>query len=498
MKSISSHPTRRHAQPRKGMSRAAVVVLAALTPIVGLLVVTQPATSSPSKAVHKSYVCKYVGTPGIDERLQTGKNPIWVDNHALTGKDNSVVKVGDTFSDKHVKSVVIVANTVKLNPEPSISACPVPVGPTEVTAVAPSATVPDCTKDGSLKVPKSTTAITYESTPSGKGPGTYTVTATAKPGYVIVGDAAWTVEVLPKVTGEVCLTKVEATAPTVLAPTCTQDGKLVVPVSTTSITYASLPAGTGPGTYTVTATATAGNLLVGTSSWTVTVLPMLTGEECATLVVVTPEEPTVVPSEVCGVEGTYIIPTTTGISYLLNGEPIAANTYPGPASGTVTAVAEKGYVLVDNEWSFALSLEAAKACPGAVLAVPVNPTVAKSTTCEVQGTYVIPTTTGLTYLLNGKAVAAGKHKGPASGTVTAKAAEGYTLSNAAWAYALALPAAEICQVDAPTTTTPTETTNALPKTGAPVAGLATAGALALLLGFALLAAGTRRLPETLN
>jgi len=33
--------------------------------------------------VHKSYVCKYVDKPGEAERLQTGNNPIWVDNHAL-------------------------------------------------------------------------------------------------------------------------------------------------------------------------------------------------------------------------------------------------------------------------------------------------------------------------------------------------------------------------------------------------------------------------------
>jgi hypothetical protein len=422
MKFLSSHPTGDHAQPHKGVSRGSIVVLAALAPVIGLLVVAPPAASTSTHAVHKSYVCKYVGTPGVDERLQTGKNPIWVDNHSLTGKLNSVVKVGDTFSDKHVTSVVIVANTAKLRPEPTTAACPVPVGPTKVTAVAPTATAPTCTADGALVVPTDTAAVSYTSKPKGTGPGTYDVTAKAAKGYV----------------------------------------------------------------------------LVGASAWTITVLPKLTGEVCAPPVVVTAVDPVVVASTTCGVEGSYTVPATTGVSYLLAGKAVAAGKHDGPASGTMTAVALTGYQLSNPTWSYALSVAAAKPCAGTVVAVPVNPTVTPSTTCEVQGTYVIPTTTGLSYLLGGKAVAAGSHVGPASGTVTAVPDEGYALSDPTWSFALSLPAADICEVDAPTTTTPTETTNALPKTGSPVPAVATIGALALLLGFALLAAGTRRLPETLS
>ena len=32
---------------------------------------------------HKVLVCKYVGTPGVDERLQTGPNPIVVDEASV-------------------------------------------------------------------------------------------------------------------------------------------------------------------------------------------------------------------------------------------------------------------------------------------------------------------------------------------------------------------------------------------------------------------------------
>jgi LPXTG-motif cell wall-anchored protein len=246
-------------------------------------------------------------------------------------------------------------------------------------------------------------------------------------------------------------------------------------------------------------------------TWTITVLARLTGEQCLTQVA--PVNPTVVLSTMCGAEGTYTIPTTTGISYLLAGTTIAAGTYPGPASGTVTAAVATGYVLSNPTWSYALSLAAATACPQAAVTqvvTPVNPTVDPSSTCEVQGTYSIPVTTGISYLLDGKAIAAGSYQGPASGLVTAVAATGYTLSTTTWSYALSLAAPAICPaaeapaatapvVDAPTTGgTTTESTTALPKTGTPVPAFAITGALALLLGLALYAVGTRRLVRDLS
>ncbi|MEP6650212.1 MAG: hypothetical protein ABJA74_09920 [Lapillicoccus sp.] len=96
------------------------------------------ASAAPSAAPgpHKSYVCKYVSKPGVAERLQTGQNPIWVDNHSLLGYDGTVT-VGQQFKDGQFRSVVIVANTVKLTPEPSVADCP-PVTP-------PTTPPPTCT-----------------------------------------------------------------------------------------------------------------------------------------------------------------------------------------------------------------------------------------------------------------------------------------------------------------------------------------------------------------
>lgn len=430
----SHHFSQRDGAPRA--SRLTLVVLAALLPVTAVLVAAAPvdAKGGPGGGgggsgggggtPHKSYVCKYVGTPGVDERLQTGQNPIWVANASLTGGKDEPVQVGDTFSDAQGKSVVIVANTPKLDPEPDVSQCPAPVGPEKVTPTAPTAT----------------------------------------------------------------------------APTCDADGSLVVPADTATVTYASVPSGTGPGTYTVTATAAKGYVLDGTSTWTLTVLPKLTGDQCRT--VATPVNPTVAPSTTCGVEGTYTIPTTPGIAYLLDGKAVTAGSHTGPASGTVTATALDGYRLADTTWSFALSLPAAVACPTVVVVTPVNPTVVQSTVCEVEGSYTIPTTTGITYLLDGTAVTAGMHMGPAKGTVTAQAKSGYTLSTTTWSFALNLAAAGACAVEAPTTTTPTTTTpttttttesstSALPKTGSSTATLAGAAALALLLGTALVLAARR-------
>jgi len=81
--------------------------------LLGAGVATASATQGDPE--HKDYVCKYVGKPGVDERLQTGNNPIWVDTAATD--------VG-WFADGQARSYVIVFNTVKLTPEPGIGMCP--------------------------------------------------------------------------------------------------------------------------------------------------------------------------------------------------------------------------------------------------------------------------------------------------------------------------------------------------------------------------------------
>jgi hypothetical protein len=127
------------------------------------------APSASSHSPHKSYVCKYVSKPGHAERLQTGQNPIWVDNHSLLGYDGTVT-VGQQFKDGQFRSVVIVANTPKLHPEPSVSDCPPVTPPTTTTTTPPTTTKtttpPVTTTTTTTKTTPVTTSTTPASTPA--------------------------------------------------------------------------------------------------------------------------------------------------------------------------------------------------------------------------------------------------------------------------------------------------------------------------------------------
>jgi hypothetical protein len=124
------------------------------------------APSASTHSPHKSYVCKYVSKPGQAERLQTGRNPIWVDNHSLLGY-NGTVTVGQEFKDRQGRSVVIVANTPKLHPEPSVADCPPVTPPTTTKTTPPTTTPPATTKTTTPPVTKTTTPPpTHATTPA--------------------------------------------------------------------------------------------------------------------------------------------------------------------------------------------------------------------------------------------------------------------------------------------------------------------------------------------
>jgi LPXTG-motif cell wall-anchored protein len=78
----------------------------------------------------KVFVCKYVGTPHVDERLQTGQNPISVSTHAIQHNDWDG-QVPGWFSDAHDRSYVLAYDVGQ--PEPDVDACPMPEGPTKIT-----------------------------------------------------------------------------------------------------------------------------------------------------------------------------------------------------------------------------------------------------------------------------------------------------------------------------------------------------------------------------
>jgi len=98
----------------------------------GLALMAGTTAADATPTITKDYVCKYVGTPGVDERLQTGQNPIWV---------STDFPQGAFFNDAHGRSFVLIADTVRLDPEPDVTSCPPPgpnptdptTGPTEPT-----------------------------------------------------------------------------------------------------------------------------------------------------------------------------------------------------------------------------------------------------------------------------------------------------------------------------------------------------------------------------
>jgi len=96
----------------------------AITAVVGagvMLFALNPAqgNAKPAAAPTKVYICKFVGTPGVNETLQTGQNPIDVSVNAV--KEDPIV-VGSFFNDKQGRSYVLAFDTGQ--PKPPRSACP--------------------------------------------------------------------------------------------------------------------------------------------------------------------------------------------------------------------------------------------------------------------------------------------------------------------------------------------------------------------------------------
>jgi hypothetical protein len=104
------------------------------TTTAGATTTTQRPTTT-TEAPKKVFVCKYVGKPGVDERLQTGDNPISVSVNAIP-LDN--VQIGSEFADAQGRSVVIAFDTGQ--PEPGVGDCPPPIVGTTTTTSSPTTT----------------------------------------------------------------------------------------------------------------------------------------------------------------------------------------------------------------------------------------------------------------------------------------------------------------------------------------------------------------------
>lgn len=77
---------------------------------------------------------------------------------------------------------------------------------TDTTAAAAGVTAPSCSATGSLVVPANTNSVMYSVSPAytAGASGAFTVTATAKEGFLLKGPSQWVLNVAPKLTGAQC------------------------------------------------------------------------------------------------------------------------------------------------------------------------------------------------------------------------------------------------------------------------------------------------------
>lgn len=205
------------------MNNRIVAVVLAVIMTIALVGFASGASATPPDD-KKVYVCKYVGKPGVDERLQTGQNPIEVSVNAIP---QDPVVVGSYFADAQGRSYVL--GFVPMSPEPTAANCPapdVPEEPTEVTPVGATLNPPTCDVSGSLVVPAQPEGVVVTPAPGTYGPGVWHVDfKPVSDDYVLVDDN----ETMPyvvkdKLSGPECEEVVEPTEFSVTADAVDQCG----------------------------------------------------------------------------------------------------------------------------------------------------------------------------------------------------------------------------------------------------------------------------------
>jgi hypothetical protein len=91
--------------PVSAVRRLLSISAAATIAAVGLVAFSAPAQAADADS--KVWVCKYVGKPGVDERLKEGKNPIEVSGHSVDQDKDGNIEVNDQFADAQGRSVVV-------------------------------------------------------------------------------------------------------------------------------------------------------------------------------------------------------------------------------------------------------------------------------------------------------------------------------------------------------------------------------------------------------
>lgn len=286
---------------------------------------TSQATTTTSEAPKKVFVCKYVGKPGVDERLQTGDNPISVSVNAIPLGN---VQVGSEFADAQGRSVVIAFDTGQ--PEPGLDQCPPPNGGT--TTTSSSSTTSTVLSTTTTTQPGGTTTTTQPGgtttttqpggTTTTTQPGGTTTTTIPRPSLFAIGAA---VPLCVEETQQAVISITFGARPDLNG----QTGTLAfstggsVPLTFVSGGTVQVPWPVGAGdiellTYTLgTETATAG--------------PLLFPEECPSTTTTTTGPTTSTTTTLPGTTTTTTGPTTTGPTTTVG----TTTTQPGPTTTTI-------------------------------------------------------------------------------------------------------------------------------------------------------------------
>jgi hypothetical protein len=131
---MTTTTTPRNTTLRSAARRLLSISAAATIAAVGLVALSAPAHAAP--ATSKVWVCKYVRTPGGNEVLKSGKNPIEVSGNSVDKDKNGQIFVGDEFADAQELSVVVQIG----GEDPGEEICSPTSSPT--SSPAPSPTTP--------------------------------------------------------------------------------------------------------------------------------------------------------------------------------------------------------------------------------------------------------------------------------------------------------------------------------------------------------------------
>jgi hypothetical protein len=304
-------------------------------------------------------------------------------------------------------------------------------GLTPVTPLSPTVNDQPGTDNDTVTIP-ALTGVKYrlEGTDVLAGPHsvvhTASVSAYATAGYVLNGPSGWTFPL----GGGATITPPAPTA-NVAAATFTIPSAGGVKYFVGDDEQAAGPHA-GSGTVTVEATPSTATPLRGATTWSLVI-----SQDDAALTVVTPKAPSF--TDLTG-GGTVTIPTTTGVSYAIDGAPVAAGARSASGFVSVTATAKAGYALEGiTGWSRTFAV------PPRTAVTPTAITFTDPAGMDLDS-YTVPTQLGVRYVLGGDLVLAGTYPADLANpkvTITALATAGFTLSGtSSWSHTFtdALPA----------------------------------------------------------